>query len=97
MYKSTLGQSCPIQHCVIHNKTSLYTRFKDNFSRALVRKSLIITDIFISTVNYDLGPKIHACDVDSGRLCHFFQTTGLIHMTMHTVHKYQKQYNLFYM
>ena len=23
MYKSTLGQSCPMQHCVIHNRTSL--------------------------------------------------------------------------
>ena len=23
MYKSTLGESCPMQHCVVHNKTSL--------------------------------------------------------------------------
>ena len=66
------------------------TQFKNNFSRALINN-----DIPISALICGHGPKIRACDIDSGQLCHFFQTTDLIHMTMQTVHKYQKQYNLF--
>ena len=57
-----------------------------------MQKSLISTDTPISALICGHGPKIHACDVDSGKLCHFFQTTGMIHMTMQTVHKYQKRY-----